>query len=310
MAIGSGKTSGGLVTRSCPGCATTSGRVRWEKGTLRVVCCDRCQIFYANPVELELASGAFYDRLGVPFYLSPAKLESDYSPVRFRRELSFFRRWCSDGHVLDVGCSTGGFLYQLGQWDGYEGVGMDVAGPALEYAASKGVSIIREPFLEHDFGNQRFDAVTFWAVVEHLTDPLPFLRKAASLLTPQGLCFVLVPNRGSLATRILGAKYRYVMPDHVNYFSRRTLRAFIERVPELQVVGGTTMHFNPIVILQDLRRTDDRVPDAERAALLKKTTAWKESPWALPLQWGYRVMEYGLNALGLGDNVVLVARKR
>ena len=124
------------------------------------------------------------------------------------------------------------------------------------------------------------------------------LRDAENILTPL--------DSVSLSQACLRGPYSVLR----NYFSRRTLRAFIERVPELQVVGGTTMHFNPIVILQDLRRTDDRLPDAERAALLKKTTAWKESPWALPLQWGYRVMEYGLNALGLGDNVVLVARKR
>ena len=71
-------------------------------------------------------------------------------------------------------------------------------GPALDYAESKGVQVIRETFLSYNFGGQRFQAVTFWAVLEHLLEPLLFLRKAAELLELGGLCFVLVPNRRSL----------------------------------------------------------------------------------------------------------------
>jgi 2-polyprenyl-3-methyl-5-hydroxy-6-metoxy-1,4-benzoquinol methylase len=300
----------GLVERSCPGCGQTDSRPVWRKGALRVVACCSCDVFYANPVEEELASGKYYDRLGVPFYLSPNKLEGDYSPVRFNREMAYFRSHCQEGAVLDVGCSTGAFLFRLNSHDEYQGVGMDVTGPALDHAESKGVPVIRESFLEHDFAGKRFRAITFWAVVEHLTDPLRFLQKAVTILEPGGLCFVLVPNRLSLATRILGARYRYVMPDHVNYFSRRTLIDFIERVPEFEVIDDTTMKFNPIVILQDLRRQDDRVPDGERAELLKKTTAWKQSNWLIPLRWGYNALEWILGKLGLADNLVVVARKR
>lgn len=298
------------ITRVCPGCGSDQSSPIWEKGDLLVGECRQCQVYYANPVEAELASGKFYDRLGVPFYLSPDKLQSDYAPVRFKRELSYFRRLCPSGRVLDVGCSTGAFLYRLTETGDYEGVGMDVAGPALDHAESQGIKVIRESFLSHDFGSARFDAVTFWAVVEHLADPLPFVRKAASLLEPGGLCLVLVPNRLSLATRLLGARYRYIMPDHVNYFSRETLVAFLERIPELKVVDTTTMKFNPIVILQDLRRSPDRVPDVERAKLLKRTTSWKQSSWLAPVRWAYNGVEHCLGRLDLADNLVVVAQRR
>ncbi len=299
-----------LVRRSCPSCESAQSDVVWRKGELVVVRCRGCQLYYADPVAAELASGQFYDRLGVPFYLSPDKLESDYAPVRFRRELKFFQRFCPSGRVLDVGCSTGAFLYQLGQRPGYEGVGMDVTGPALDYAASRGVTVIRESFLEHDFGATQFDAVTFWAVVEHLTEPLRFLQRAAEVLRPGGHCVILVPNLKSLAIRLLGARYRYVMPDHVNYFSRETLVGLLGRIPEFEVVHHTTMMFNPIVIWQDMRRSDDRVPDAERARLLKRTTGWKQSPWLAPVRGCYAATEALLGAFGLADNLVVVVRKR
>jgi len=43
------------------------------------------------------------------------------------------------------------------------------------------------------------------------------------VLKPEGLCFVLVPNMKSLAARSLGARYRYVYPSTLNYFTKATL---------------------------------------------------------------------------------------
>src|SRR5262245_51039957 len=102
-----------LVHRSCPLCEREDGEAWLKKGSLRLVRCRSCSMIYADPVEPELASGRFYDRLSVPFYLSPDKLQSDYAAVRFERELRLFRSYTRSGTVLDVGCSTGGFLFQL-----------------------------------------------------------------------------------------------------------------------------------------------------------------------------------------------------
>src|SRR4030095_9270985 len=95
----------------------------------------------------------------------------------------------------------------------YRVTGMDVASAALDYAHGQGLEGFHESFLDFDFADRRFDAVTFWAVMEHLTEPRPFLQKAASILKPGGHCFILVPNMNSLAVRLLGPKYRYIFPD-------------------------------------------------------------------------------------------------
>jgi hypothetical protein len=69
-------------------------------------------------------------------------------------------------------------------------------------------------------------------------------------------------------------------------------------------------HFNPIVIWQDLRGGAERVADAERARLLRRTTGWKQKPYLKPLKATYSVVERGLAWLRLADNLVLVLRKR
>lgn len=302
--------AGPVMRRRCPLCATDDTQAFWRKEGLTVVRCRRCSMVYANPVEEELASGKFYDRLSVPFYLSPDKLAGDYAPVRFERELRLFREFCPRGAVLDVGCSTGAFLYHLRQAGDYRVTGTDVASDALDHAARQGAEVIRAPFLDHDFGGRQFDAVTFWAVLEHLTRPADFLRQAADLLPAGGHCFVLVPNLGSLAVKVCGPKYRYIMPDHVNYFSAATLRSLAEQTAGFEVVALRSTHFNPMVIWKDLRGGLARVSDEDRVRLLKQTTALKQKPWLKPVKWLYRGVESLLGKAMLADNLVIVLRRR
>ena len=257
-----------------------------------------------------MASGAFYDEAGKGYYLSPAKLESDYADVRFERELKLFRGFFPRGAVLDVGCSSGAFLFQLKKrWPGeYEILGTDVSGPPLDYAESRGVPVVRGNFLEQDFNGHAFDAVTFWAVIEHLADPKRFLEKTHSILKPGGFCFVLVPNFKSLAVRLLGAKYRYVYAQHLNYFTARTLARLCGMGFEMTATRFT--HFNPVVIWQDWRGGGREVSNRERADLLKRTTAYKQKLWLKPAKAVYGLAEKSLGALGLADNLVVVLRKR
>jgi 2-polyprenyl-3-methyl-5-hydroxy-6-metoxy-1,4-benzoquinol methylase len=338
--------SGSFIQRNCPVCDSTHAEPLWQKGALHLVHCRDCGMVYANPIPAGMASGEFYDGAGKDYYLSPAKLEGDYADVRFERELRLFRKYCRRGGVLDVGCSSGAFLFQLKKrWpDDYEILGTDVSGPPLNYAESRGVPVVRGNFLDQDFGDLRrsipsampqeqiktphpsplpigwgegvrrtgeggvFDAVTFWAVLEHLAEPKRFLEKAHAILKPGGLCFVLVPNFKSLAVRLLGARYRYVYPQHLNYFTRRTLRRLVKA--DFSPVQLLSTHFNPIVICQDFRDQGREVSNVERAELLKRTTAYKQRAAMGPIKLVYRVTEKMLGSITLADNLVAVLRKR
>ena len=276
-----------------------------------LVQCQNCAMIFARNPPPEM-SGQFYNDIGGTYYLSPEKLAGDYASVRFERELRLFQKFCSSGDVLDIGCSTGAFLYQLTQRNPgrYQALGTDVSAPALAYAQSRGVNIVTGSFPEHDFAGAQFDAINFWAVLEHLTNPAPFVAKAAQLLKPGGHCIILVPNMKSLAVRTLGAKYRYIYPQHLNYFTLATLQRLVLQNNSLTTVAHGSMHFNPIVIAQDFRRRGRAVSEAERAALLQRTTSWKQNSALKPVKFLYRAAEQMLAGFGLADNLYLVVQKK
>jgi SAM-dependent methyltransferase len=266
-------------------------------------------MIFANPVPKSFADGSFYDESGSSFYLSDEKLKGDYSPVRYAREISMLRQACPSGSVLDVGCSSGGFLYHLNQTfpGDYQIYGTDVAADALTYAEQNAIKVMRGNFLE--FEGVEFDAITFWAVLEHVFEPAKFLATAERLLRPGGICIVLTPNVRSLATRLLGGKYRYILPQHINYFSSETLIKLAASCGFLPVRVSSS-HFNPLVILQDFRSRSGFVSDTDRARLLGKTNALKASPIMAPAKKVYAALESVLGAFGLADNIVAVLQKK
>lgn len=298
-----------VVERACPACRESQASHRWEKADTRFVQCECCGMVYVREVPLSFVNGAFYEERTESFYLSEDKLQSDYDPIRFQREWKLFHRWVPSGRILDVGCSTGGFLRGLSAFGSYDLTGLDVSQGALDQAERQGIHVVREPFLDWNASGPLFDAITFWAVLEHVEKPDAFLHKAGDLIQPGGICILLVPNLHSLAIRCLGRRYRYIMAEHLNYFSAGALQRMVQRVGGWGVEEVTTMHFNPVVMVKDALRPRAEVPDAERAQLLKRTNRLKKSPLMAPLKVVYSGMESVLTGLLAADNLVAVLRR-
>ena len=66
-------------------------------------------------------------------------------------------------------------------------------------------------------------------LIEHLNDPSFLLNEAARLLRPEGILIITTPNIAGLQARILKAEWRSAIFDHLYLFSRKTLRAMLEK---------------------------------------------------------------------------------
>jgi spore maturation protein CgeB/SAM-dependent methyltransferase len=102
--------------------------------------------------------------------------------------------------VLDVGCSQGIASILMAR-EGMTVTGLDIYAPAIDYALaerSKEIESVRERlnFRCIDLaaiGGDLFDTVVMGEVVEHQTNPIRFMRQAASHVAPGGRLVVTVP---------------------------------------------------------------------------------------------------------------------
>jgi SAM-dependent methyltransferase len=155
--------------------------------------------------------------------------------------------------VLDYGCAKGASAKKL----------MHIA-PGISTHLFD-VSAMYKPFWER-FATQTnwathevkpewrgsFDLVMSFYVVEHVADPVATLKQAASLLKPNGILYWLVPN-------FLANPADFIVADHVNHFSRRSIETTMRRVGvDLQEIDSQSHEAGWIII--GVRNTAHSVP--------------------------------------------------
>jgi cyclopropane fatty-acyl-phospholipid synthase-like methyltransferase len=71
---------------------------------------------------------------------------------------------------------------------------------------------------------ERYDAVTAWAVLEHVHDPMAYFEKVGTILNSGGIFIFLVTNFESASSRYL---FREDVPRHLYFFSRPTVAKYL-----------------------------------------------------------------------------------
>jgi hypothetical protein len=66
-------------------------------------------------------------------------------------------------------------------------------------------------------------------VFEHLRDPAATLGRVAGLLARDGVLLLTMPDAGSRVARVLGRRWWSVLPTHLQYFTRTSVRRLLGR---------------------------------------------------------------------------------
>ncbi len=144
--------------------------------------------------------------------------------------------------LLDLGCGWGGLLDTV----------IDALPPALgSRCIAHGIEISNELALIADermrgrggccvhsdalqglgqFREGFFNVIVMSSFLEHEIEPLALLRACRERLGPEGSVVLKVPNYACLNRHLRGARWcGFRWPDHVNYFTPRTLAALAAR---------------------------------------------------------------------------------
>jgi 2-polyprenyl-3-methyl-5-hydroxy-6-metoxy-1,4-benzoquinol methylase len=221
----------------CNLCGADDAEPVLTKHGFTIVRCRACGLAYVTPRPTAAELVALYsdERYYRNLNASPFGYP-DYLGERWLLERLVVRRLATieahlgkPGRLLDVGCATGVLVEAAGR-RGWSAVGVDVSTFAIAQCQSRGLDVRHGDLWGTDLPRDHFDVVVLDDTIEHLVDPAGALREIRTLLRPGGLITLNTPNDGGWLRRVMGRHWFHCKPpEHLYYFSPRTLSAMLER---------------------------------------------------------------------------------
>lgn len=100
------------------------------------------------------------------------------------------RRDSTDLDILDFGCGNGGFLRAFRDGMGIGRFGVELENDVRRRLNEEGI-VCKEKITEYD---RKFDIITMFHVIEHLTEPKEWLRQIGEYLKEDGILILETPN--------------------------------------------------------------------------------------------------------------------
>ena len=205
----------------CPICSSASRSlfesVRENDRTLTYCLCGNCGTVFQSPRMTDSALKSYYEAEYVAQHqhatgVTEKELRIQAGRARNLVRLLMPRSLTAERH-LDIGSSTGSLMLAIQSKYGNEAIGIEPAQIYRAYCQARGLTVVSDL---NDLGSGRFDLITMAHVVEHLPDPVGYLRAIRERwLTPEGTVLVEVPNLyGHTSVEI----------PHLFCFSAETLR--------------------------------------------------------------------------------------
>ncbi len=198
--------------------------------------CHACSVVWLKnpptPEEMAQHYGSNYDAM---IALSGEEAIEAY----WRGPRNTLLKYKSGGSILDMGCSSGGFLSSLkGDWKLH---GIEISSEVAERARKRtGAEVFVGDVLDAPFAPGSFDAITCFHVFEHMYHPREVMQRVSQWLRPGGVFVTYMPNIDSAGRRIFGSYwYALELPRHLYHFSPVSL-SNVAKAVGLETVSVTT----------------------------------------------------------------------
>lgn len=263
-------------------------------GEYTVVKCRTCGLMRTTPRPTPATIGFYYPDDYGPYLgtqinhaIPTSSIKELFKPF-VKRVFNFNTQrlpFLPPGRMLEVGCASGAFLYQMASL-GWQVQGIEFSAKAAQAAAQHGYRVQVGPLETAQLYDDPFDLIVGWMVLEHLHDPVSGLQKLRSWAKPSAWLVLSVPNAASVEFRIFKEKwYALQLPTHLYHFTPET----IGRV--LQAGGWTLKRVHHQRVLSNLVASAGYVlRDKGYAKLGRKLIEFPEqgSTWSYalyPLAW-------------------------
>ena len=135
-------------------------------------------------------------------------------------------------NILDVGCGTGDFLLKCKN-NGWDVTGVEPNKNANDLATSKLFESTTSKIHQNlfDLKHEKFDVITLWHVLEHVPNLEDYILKLKSLLKPDGILIIAVPNFKSYDAYYYKEFWAaFDVPRHLWHFSKKSIELLFSKI--------------------------------------------------------------------------------
>ena len=218
----------------CPVCSSNEHNFFITKSTIDYVTCKNCSCTYPKNIPNNIADIYGGDEY-VEEFIEIDGARDSYKKDRFGKErIEILKSQIGDlkgKKLLDVGCGTGWFL-ELCKEEGLECYGQELGSELAEYTSKRtGIKIFNDKISDISGFDNFFEIIVLFDLIEHLEDPVDFIKILKNKLVEGGIILIFTPNFNSFGISKLKENSSLLIPtDHICLFSPKTLEVFSEKV--------------------------------------------------------------------------------
>ena len=133
--------------------------------------------------------------------------------------------------ILDIGCGRGSYLIQMKDL-GWNVLGIEPDPVSAQLAKKDGINIFNGTLEEAGLDEESVDQITMQHVIEHLIDPLAYVKECYRILKKGGRLVIYTPNIDSLGHRKFHKSWLALDPPrHLYVFSSQSLKSLFDKSP-------------------------------------------------------------------------------
>ncbi len=178
------------------------------------------RFFY--PFDID-GDSPFYEKLEqIPWYYADWKWDYDIAEKYINNETS----------VLDIGCGEGKFLSFLKKEKNCNCSGLELNEKAKKIACNNNLNVENEFIQTHALSNKdKYDVVTFFQVLEHISQIDSFLKAAIEVVKPGGKIILAVPNNEPYYLTYDKDHFLNLPPHHMGWWNEDSLKSLAQLYP-------------------------------------------------------------------------------
>ena len=227
-----------FIRINCPACNKNNFTEEFEKYGFKYVTCKNCSTLFVNPRPHFNTLKDFYsDSPSTKFWVN--KFFKPVAQIRrkkiFAPRAEYINKFLKKNKQLvigDIGAGFGLFLEELRKYNSANRyIAIEPSQEMAKICSSKKLDV-KCLCLEEIKGMEgSFNLLTAFELLEHLYDPVAFLKKAYSLLKPGGYLLLTTLNGLGFDIMLLWEKSKSIAaPQHLNFFNPESIKLLMRKI--------------------------------------------------------------------------------